>query len=113
MPITHETQKTLIDDKAETGDALCMQVRDLHFSYPDGHSALHGVSLKLCNGDKVALVGPNGAGKSTLMLHLNGILSGNGEIEIRGRNTEVMKNWKALFWIAEGLKAGGAAGARS
>ena len=36
-----------------------------------------------------------------------------GEIEIRGKNTEVMKNWKALFWIAEGLKAGDAAGARS
>lgn len=27
-----------------------------------------------------------------------------GEIEIRGKNTEVMKNWKALFWIAEGMK---------
>ena len=28
----------------------------------------------------MALVGPNGAGKSTLMLHLNGILSGHGEV---------------------------------
>lgn len=28
-----------------------------------------------------------------------------GEIEIRGRNTEIMKNWKALFWIAEGMKS--------
>lgn len=27
-----------------------------------------------------------------------------GELEIRGRNTEIMKNWKALFWIAEGMK---------
>ncbi|MBU4225963.1 MAG: energy-coupling factor ABC transporter ATP-binding protein, partial [Chloroflexi bacterium] len=33
---------------------------------------------------KVALVGPNGAGKSTLMLHLNGILSGNGKITVSG-----------------------------
>ena len=45
-----------------------LQVRDLHFSYHDGHPALRGVSFQMCEGDKVALVGPNGAGKSTLML---------------------------------------------
>ena len=59
-------------------------VKDLHFSYPDAHVALRGVSFHLCAGDKVALVGPNGAGKSTLMLQLNGILHGQGEIEIGG-----------------------------
>jgi len=36
----------------------------------------------LCEGDKVALVGPNGAGKSTLMLHLNGILTGKGDVMV-------------------------------
>jgi len=46
-----------------------LAVHDLHFSYHDHHTALRGVSLALCQGDKVALVGPNGAGKSTLMLH--------------------------------------------
>jgi cobalt/nickel transport system ATP-binding protein len=80
MPITHAVEKFIYPECA--GDVL--QVRDLHFSYPDGHSALHGVSLKLCEGDKVALVGPNGAGKSTLMLHLNGILDGRGEIDLGG-----------------------------
>jgi len=81
MPITHDSKK--MDFPECEGDVL--KVHDLHFSYPDGHSALHGVSLKLCDGDKVALVGPNGAGKSTLMLHLNGILNGHGEIEVGGQ----------------------------
>jgi cobalt/nickel transport system ATP-binding protein len=32
----------------------------------------------------VALVGPNGAGKSTLILHMNGLLTGKGELHIGG-----------------------------
>jgi len=81
MPVTHAINSFEMPEC--DGDVL--SVRDLYFSYPDGHPALHGVSLNLCRGDKVALVGPNGAGKSTLMLHLNGILSGRGEIEIAGQ----------------------------
>jgi cobalt/nickel transport system ATP-binding protein len=80
MPVTHPTQKFTVP---EHGIDI-LHVRDLQFSYPDGHSALRGVSLKMRAGDKVALVGPNGAGKSTLMLHLNGILEGRGEIEVGG-----------------------------
>lgn len=59
-----------------------LHVQDLHFSYHDGHSALRGITFDLCEGEKVALVGPNGAGKSTLMLHLNGILTGCGDVTV-------------------------------
>jgi cobalt/nickel transport system ATP-binding protein len=61
-----------------------IDVHDLAFSYPDGHAALAGVTLRIEPGEKVALVGPNGAGKSTLLLHLNGILRGQGEVTVCG-----------------------------
>ena len=61
-----------------------IEVEHLSFNYPDGHQALNDVSLSIEPGEKVALVGPNGAGKSTLILHLNGILIGEGKIRVCG-----------------------------
>jgi len=61
-----------------------IEVEGLSFSYPDGHPALKDISLHIAPGEKVALVGPNGAGKSTLVLHLNGILTGQGRVTVCG-----------------------------
>ena len=61
-----------------------IEIEGLSYSYPDGHQALIDVTLTIKPGEKVALVGPNGAGKSTLILHLNGILKGEGIVKSAG-----------------------------
>jgi cobalt/nickel transport system ATP-binding protein len=61
-----------------------IEIENLSFKYPDGHQALQDVCLHIEPCEKVALVGPNGAGKSTLILHLNGILTGEGDIRSAG-----------------------------
>jgi len=66
-----------------------IEVKNLTYAYPDGTVALNDVSLSIQPGEKVALVGPNGAGKSTLILHLNGILLGEGFVRVS--SMEVIK----------------------
>ena len=52
-----------------------VEVKDLAYNYPDGSSALRGMSFRITHGEAVAVVGANGAGKSTLLRHLNGYLT--------------------------------------
>ena len=61
-----------------------LRVDQVHYAYPDGHLALHGVDLTIGKNERVALLGPNGAGKTTLVLHLNGILHGGGGTVVVG-----------------------------
>ncbi len=61
-----------------------IQVRGLTYTYDDGTKALDGVDFDLMPGETVALLGANGSGKTTFVLHLNGLLSGTGQITING-----------------------------
>lgn len=66
----------------ENGKAI--EIKELCFQYPDGTDVLKGINLSIHRGESVGIIGPNGAGKSTLLLNLNGILIGNGRVEIMG-----------------------------
>jgi len=63
-------------DRATTGAEPTderIDVDDVRYAYRPGHDVLHGVSLKLRPGERLAMVGPSGAGKSTLGRLLAGI----------------------------------------
>ena len=60
-----------------------LSIKNLSYSYPDGHLALKKISFDLAEKESLAILGPNGAGKTTLILHLNGILGTlNSEISV-------------------------------
>lgn len=76
--------------------ANVVEIRDLYFTYPDGHKALNGISFSIEEASRVALLGPNGAGKSTLLLHLNGLnLPQQGTVKVLDK----ILNKKTEKWI--------------
>ncbi|QNE20008.1 ABC transporter ATP-binding protein [Kribbella qitaiheensis] len=71
------------DDKEPDGRTVLAD--EVRFGYLEGRDVLHGVTLTVQPGARVALVGPSGAGKSTLGRLLAGIYSPRmGDITLGG-----------------------------
>lgn len=51
-----------------------IQIKNVTFTYPNGYTAVEGVSLTISKGESVAIVGQNGAGKTTMVKLLNALL---------------------------------------
>ena len=68
-----------------TSTVPALEIEGLRYVYPDGTPGLRDVSLRVEQGERIALIGPNGAGKSTFLLNLNGILRAQaGTVRVLG-----------------------------
>ncbi len=64
---------------------VAIEARDVGYAYEHGRPVLHGVSLVIQPGERVAFVGPNGGGKSTLARLLVGLLRpDHGKVRLGG-----------------------------
>lgn len=65
-----------------------IKINNISYRYED-KSVLMGVSLKIKEGDFIAILGHNGSGKTTLIKHLNALLlPDKGDISVDGINTK-------------------------
>ena len=77
FPVSKESSSPLIE------------FQNVHFAYK-GQPALRGVSLKIYEGELVALLGRNGSGKTTLARHIIGLLQPTqGKVIVGGRDVAV------------------------
>lgn len=66
-----------------------IEVERLWHAYPNDVVALKNISLKVCEGEFVAVMGRNASGKTTLVKHLNGLLKPTkGKVIVDGVNTK-------------------------
>jgi branched-chain amino acid transport system ATP-binding protein len=63
--------------------APLLELEEVHARY-GAMEALHGVSLKVGEGEAVAVLGGNGAGKTTTLRAISGLVAASGEIRFGG-----------------------------
>lgn len=58
----------------ETKTSSLIELREIHYAYPDGAPVLRGLDFTLGSGERRGIMGPNGAGKTTFLHTLMGLI---------------------------------------
>ncbi|KAB7845566.1 ABC transporter ATP-binding protein [Streptomyces mobaraensis] len=88
-------------DEAVRPEGRAVRADAVRFGYAPGDDVLHGVSLDVPPGTRVALVGPSGAGKSTLGRLLAGIYApGSGTVTLGGAELSRMPTERVRRHVA-------------
>lgn len=87
-----------------SGEKPIIETVNLTHIYPGGTVAIRDVSLKIYDGEFIAIIGQNGSGKTTLVKHFNGLLlPTEGKVYVFGKDTteasiiELSKNVGYVF----------------
>ncbi len=79
-----------------------LNLEHINFKYEEKYHALKDISVKIYEGERIAVLGKNGAGKSTFFLCCNGVIKPeSGKIFLKGR--EVLKKDISMLRQAVGL----------
>jgi branched-chain amino acid transport system ATP-binding protein len=78
---------------------MLLEIRDLSVFYGKA-TALENVSLRVAEGEFVAVLGPNGAGKSTLLKAISRSQPSTGVLELRG---ESLQRYPAHAVVGKGI----------
>lgn len=64
-----------------------IELKDVHFSYPNQPPALRGVNLTVYEGELLVILGRNGSGKTTMVRHIIGLLQPQqGSVHVLGHD---------------------------
>lgn len=67
---------------------MSIELKNVSFSYPNGHLANENLNLTIHDGERVAIIGQNGAGKTTAVKLMNALHKPTqGEVIVNGTST--------------------------
>lgn len=80
---------------------MTIQLDTLSYAYPGTPQTLSAISLRIEQGECIALTGHNGSGKTTLVKHLNGLLiPDSGDVWINNTNTRLARTTQLAGQVA-------------